>query len=50
MKDMLEFSARHNIRPVIEKLPFTPEGANEALRKLVDGSVRYRSVLCKDLA
>jgi len=40
---MLEFAARHQIKPVIERFHF--EQANEALDKLRQGKVRYRAVL-----
>ncbi|UZJ56787.1 hypothetical protein CBS101457_006107 [Exobasidium rhododendri] len=44
-RTMLEFSARHGIRPIIEELPMTEEGVNEALNRLEKGDVRYRFVL-----
>ncbi len=40
---MLDFAARHDIKPVIERFHF--EQANEALDKLRRGKVRYRAVL-----
>ncbi len=40
---MLDFAARHNIKPVIEKFHF--EQANEALKKLDQGKIHYRAVL-----
>jgi len=40
---MLDFAARHNIKPVIERFHF--EQVNEALEKLHQGQVRYRGVL-----
>lgn len=40
---MLEFAARHNIRPVIEKFRFNQ--VNEALAHLRSGQARYRIVL-----
>ncbi|ORX88934.1 mannitol dehydrogenase putative [Basidiobolus meristosporus CBS 931.73] len=42
-KATLEFSAKHNIRPIIEKLPM--EKVNEGLQHVRDGKVRYRVVL-----
>lgn len=42
---MLEFSARHQIKPTIEVLPMTEEGINEAIDRLKKGDVRYRFVL-----
>ena len=40
---MLEFAARHDIRPVIETYPM--EQVNEALERLASGQARYRIVL-----
>lgn len=45
--DMLEFSARHGIRPVTEVYPMSR--ANEALEHLRAGKARYRIVLQNDL-
>ncbi|KAF1980675.1 GroES-like protein [Aulographum hederae CBS 113979] len=44
-RDMLEFSARHGIKPVIEQFPLTEEGVNEAATKLKANKMRYRAVL-----
>jgi len=41
--NMLEFAARHGIKPVIENYRF--DQANEALEKLEEGNIRYRIVL-----
>jgi D-arabinose 1-dehydrogenase-like Zn-dependent alcohol dehydrogenase len=41
--EMLAFAAEHDIKPIIEKLPM--EKANEGLRKVRDGAVRFRVVL-----
>lgn len=43
--DMLEFAARHHIRPIIEQFPLSVEGITEALEKLQSGKMRYRGVL-----
>lgn len=40
---MLEFAARHNIKPIIENYHF--DQANEALERLKSGKTRYRIVL-----
>jgi uncharacterized zinc-type alcohol dehydrogenase-like protein len=40
---MLEFTARHSIKPVIETYPF--DRVNEALKRLLSGKTRYRIVL-----
>jgi len=44
-RQMIEFSARHGIQPIIEELPMTEEGVNEAADRLEKGDVRYRFVL-----
>jgi uncharacterized zinc-type alcohol dehydrogenase-like protein len=41
--DMLEFSARHSVAPIIEKFPMSK--VNEALERLRSGKARYRIVL-----
>lgn len=43
---MLEFAARHNISPKIEKFPMSQ--VNEAMQHLVEGKARYRVVLESD--
>ena len=45
IKDMLDFSALHDIEPVVEYFPF--EQVNEALDKLRAGKANYRIVLKK---
>lgn len=44
-REMLEFAARHQIRPIIEQFPMTVEGINEAMERLGSGKMRYRGVL-----
>ncbi|GAC1445464.1 MAG: hypothetical protein NVSMB52_06630 [Chloroflexota bacterium] len=44
---MLDFCARHQVRPVVEEFPMTQ--ANEALHHLESGKARYRIVLRNDL-
>ena len=44
--NMLEFSARHNIAPVVEEFPMSK--VNEALAHLESGKARYRIVLKND--
>jgi len=44
-RDMLEFSAHHSIRPIIEQFPMTVEGITEAMQKLEEGKMRYRGVV-----
>ncbi|ETI31452.1 hypothetical protein F441_04334 [Phytophthora nicotianae CJ01A1] len=43
IKDMLEVASKKNVRPVIQKLPMSK--ANEGIKMVRDGSVRYRVVL-----
>jgi len=43
--DMLEFAARHQIKPTIETFPLSEDGLGKAVEKLKAGSVRYRAVL-----
>jgi uncharacterized zinc-type alcohol dehydrogenase-like protein len=40
---MLDFAARHDIRPQVEMFPMSQ--VNEALQHLADGKARYRIVL-----
>jgi uncharacterized zinc-type alcohol dehydrogenase-like protein len=42
---MLDFAARHKIKPIIEKFPL--EQVNEALEHLKSGNARYRIVLTR---
>jgi D-arabinose 1-dehydrogenase-like Zn-dependent alcohol dehydrogenase len=42
---MLEFAAKHGVKPVLEEFPFNAEGINTAVKKLQDGDMRYRGVL-----
>ncbi|KAF1331214.1 Mannitol dehydrogenase, partial [Globisporangium splendens] len=43
IKDMLKVASEKNVRPIIQKMPMTK--ANEGLRMVREGSVRYRVVL-----
>jgi D-arabinose 1-dehydrogenase-like Zn-dependent alcohol dehydrogenase len=45
VNEMLEFAARHGIRPIIEEFPMTLQGIDEAMGKLAAGKMRYRGVL-----
>jgi len=45
IKSMLEFSAKHNIKPLIEK--FDMADVNSAWKKVLDSSIRFRAVLVK---
>ena len=42
---MLEFTARCNVRPMVEYLTMDEAGVNEAFERLDKGDVRYRFVL-----
>ena len=42
---MLDFAARHGVRPVVQTYPMTRNGIEEALEALREGKVRYRGVL-----
>ncbi|KAF7376496.1 NAD(P)-dependent alcohol dehydrogenase protein [Mycena sanguinolenta] len=42
---MLDFAARHKIKPIIERFPMTKNGVEEGMAKLRQGKMRYRGVL-----
>ncbi|KAI9258763.1 hypothetical protein BDA99DRAFT_514076 [Phascolomyces articulosus] len=42
---LLQFAARHNIRPQIEEFPMTVRGIEDAIHHLHSGKARYRAVL-----
>lgn len=42
---MLDFAARHRVKPIVQKFPLTADGVNTAMKKLDEGSIRYRGVL-----
>ncbi|KAJ6439361.1 NADP-dependent alcohol dehydrogenase [Purpureocillium lavendulum] len=44
-REMLDFAAFHEIKPIIEKFPMTEEGVAAALDRLEKGQVTYRAVL-----
>ncbi|KAK5136197.1 hypothetical protein LTR08_004034 [Meristemomyces frigidus] len=44
---MLQFAARHRIKPWIEEYPMTVEGLAKAFDKLEKGEMRYRGVLVR---
>lgn len=44
-RQMLEFSARQKVTPMLEELPMTEDGLNKAFDRLNEGDVRYRFVL-----
>lgn len=43
--EMLNFAARNNIKPWVEKFPMTEQGLADAFDKLENGQMRYRGVL-----
>jgi D-arabinose 1-dehydrogenase-like Zn-dependent alcohol dehydrogenase len=45
LREMLEFAAVHDIKPIIETFPMNVEGVESAFKKLEEGSMRYRGVL-----
>ena len=47
MRQMLDFAAKNDVKPIVEE--FTHTQAAEALKKVRDGSVRFRAVLKNDL-
>ncbi|KAJ7187872.1 hypothetical protein C8R46DRAFT_1052903 [Mycena filopes] len=44
-KKMLEFAARHGVKPIIERFPMTKSGVEEGMARLREGKMRYRGVL-----
>ncbi|KAL4890655.1 chaperonin 10-like protein [Aspergillus ambiguus] len=44
-RDMLDFAAFHNIRPMKMVFPMTIDGVKDALKTLEDGKMRYRGIL-----
>lgn len=45
VRRMMAFAAAHNIKPVTETFDMDEEGIETAMKKLNDGSLRYRAVL-----
>jgi len=44
-RQMLEFAARHGIKPVLMKFPLSADGIKNGFEALENGSMRYRGVL-----
>jgi len=44
-REMLEFAAVHNIKPIIQTFPLSQQGIKDAFQTLEDGKMRYRGVL-----
>lgn len=45
---MLEFAARHQIKPWTEQFPMTADGLAKAFERLESGQMRYRGVLMRE--
>jgi D-arabinose 1-dehydrogenase-like Zn-dependent alcohol dehydrogenase len=45
MQTMMDFAARHGVRPQIQKWPMTQKGVTDAMQTLKDGKMRYRGVV-----
>lgn len=46
--NMLEFAARHKIRPWVQQFPMTVDGVTQAFERLETGKMRYRAVLVRE--
>ncbi|KAI5956883.1 hypothetical protein KGF54_000501 [Candida jiufengensis] len=44
VEEMLKLAGEHNIKPWIEEVPISEENVHKALKRCVDGDVRYRFV------
>jgi len=44
-RQMLEFAARHGIKPMLTKFPLSLDGLKQAWVALEEGKMRYRGVL-----
>lgn len=44
-RQMLEFSALHGIKPMLNEFPMTEKGIEDAMETLRSGKMRYRGVL-----
>jgi D-arabinose 1-dehydrogenase-like Zn-dependent alcohol dehydrogenase len=44
-REMLEFAAVHQIRPIIERFPMNVQGVEQAFKRLEEGNMRYRGVI-----
>lgn len=44
-RKMLQFAARHNIKPIVQTFKFDQEGVDAAFKTLRDGKMRYRGVI-----
>ncbi len=44
-REMLQFAAVHNIKPIVQTFPLSQDGIKDAFQQLEDGKMRYRGVL-----
>lgn len=44
-REMLDFAAVHNIKPIVQTFPLSQKGINDAFETLENGNMRYRGVL-----
>ena len=47
-REMLQFAARHRIRPIVMTFPLSQNGIEKAMETLREGRMRYRGVLVHD--
>jgi D-arabinose 1-dehydrogenase-like Zn-dependent alcohol dehydrogenase len=45
MDATLKFAADNGIKPILQKFPFTEDGANDAIKALKNGTIKYRGVI-----
>jgi D-arabinose 1-dehydrogenase-like Zn-dependent alcohol dehydrogenase len=45
MQTMMDFAARHGVRPQTQIWPMTQQGVTDAMKALADGKMRYRGVV-----
>ncbi|KAL1759330.1 hypothetical protein FB107DRAFT_205183 [Schizophyllum commune] len=46
---MLDFAARHGVKPIVQTFPMTKEGIEEAIKVLQEGKMRYRGMRPLDM-
>jgi D-arabinose 1-dehydrogenase-like Zn-dependent alcohol dehydrogenase len=44
-REMLEFAAHHQIKPIVQTFPLNVDGITDAFNRLESGEMRYRGVL-----
>lgn len=45
MQTMMDFAARHGVRPQVQTWPMTQTGVTDAMKTLAEGKMRYRGVV-----